>query len=78
MLLLEARGKKILTGICAESGKILHQSICETKAPVFEHLKSTIEAYDPHFNPSKIGVTVTPGNPEFINESIRFAKVWIR
>ena len=76
MLLLEARGKKILTGILSESGKVLFKELYYHNKPlVFSHLTKTLQNYDKNFIPKKIWVTITPGNPKTINESILFAKV---
>jgi hypothetical protein len=55
MLLLEARGKKILTGILSESGKVLFKELYYHNKPlVFSHLTKTLQNYDKNFIPKKI------------------------
>jgi len=76
MLVLEARGKKVLLGICDELGQIRKKVISSTPpVSVFEYLKSEIKAFDPSFSPFKIGVTVTPGLLSPMLQSLNFSKV---
>ena len=76
MLVLDARGQKMLLGIFSESSNLLYQHVSQHSIPgIFDHIKSCISSFDDSFSPSKIAVTVAPGLHSSITQCINFSNV---
>lgn len=75
MLLLDARGRKIIVGVCDRAGSVLYSKSTKEKVDVFQWLNESMKEFDKNFVPEMTFVSITPGDTKSVNDSLHFARV---
>lgn len=76
MLIVEAKRKALVLGICSDNGKILHRAQKRVKSvEVADTIAGFLKTFDSKFVPNKIALTLAPTDVEMTKNALMYLKV---